>query len=218
MSLDTRTSTPVAAAKGVLFIVSAPSGAGKTTLVNALLEHEPNLLVCVSHTTREKRPNERDGVNYHFVDTRTFKRMIAENAFVEHAEVFGNLYGTAMSAVTRDLAAGRSVVLEIDWQGAAQIRQVFPQAVSIFILPPSLATLRARLQRRGQDDAAVIEARLAAARGEMAHWDEFDYLVVNDEFDAALREMRAITRGGPGRSVCPSAGVRALLDELLATQ
>ncbi len=216
MSCKRLPDTPAAAAEGVLFIVSAPSGAGKTTLVNALLEQERNLVVCVSHTTREKRPNEQDGVNYHFVDTSTFERMITENAFVEHAQVFGNFYGTAKSAVTGDLAAGRNVVLEIDWQGAAQIRCVFPQAVSIFILPPSLATLRARLHSRGQDTATVIDARLAAARGEMAHCKEFDYIVVNDEFATALQEMQAITRAKPGADGQPSVIVQALLDELLA--
>ncbi|MEE8079654.1 MAG: guanylate kinase [Pseudomonadales bacterium] len=213
MSPTKRAKAP--AAEGVLFIVSAPSGAGKTSLVNALLEHEQNMVVCVSHTTREMRPNEQNGVNYHFVDTSTFERMLSENAFFEHAEVFGNFYGTAKSAVKQDLAAGRNVVLEIDWQGAAQIRRVFPQAVSIFILPPSLATLRGRLHSRGQDEPAVIEARLAQARGDISHCKEFDYVVVNDEFDAALQEMRAIARATPGCRAQPSAVVQTLLDELL---
>lgn len=177
---------------GTLFTVSAPSGAGKTSLVKALIENTPDIQVSVSHTTRQRRPGELDGVNYHFVDVAAFTRMLEDNAFLEHAEVFGNYYGTSSAWVQEALAGGTDVVLEIDWQGAAQVRKLLPGTIGIFILPPSLETLRQRLDSRGQDDDVTKARRLAEAREEMSHFVEADYLVVNDSFDVALKELQAI--------------------------
>lgn len=179
-------------APGILFVVSAPSGAGKTSLVNGLLKQNARLSVSISHTTRPRRANEEDGVNYHFTDHTTFARMIEQAAFLEHAEVFGNYYGTSRAGVSEQLSTGCDLVLEIDWQGAEQVRHFHPDCVSIFILPPSQAALRTRLQSRGQDEPGVIETRLSEARGEMQHSVDFDYLVVNDDFDQALDELRCI--------------------------
>ena len=176
------------------------------------------MVVAVSHTTREKRPKETDAVNYHFVAPGVFQRMIKEDAFLEYAKVFDHLYGTSKVAVERDLGVGRDVLLEIDWQGARQVRAALPQAVSIFILPPSLASLRSRLRSRGQDDNAVIETRLAAARGEISHCDEYDYLVVNDDFSIALGEVRAITHAEHARHDHQRGRFKTLLDELMSTQ
>lgn len=178
--------------QGTLFVVSAPSGAGKTSLVNALVESTPDLHVSVSHTTRPQRPGEENGVNYHFVDKARFSAMLEDNAFLEHAEVFGNLYGTSMQSVTDQLNAGHDVILEIDWQGAEQIRRQAPQAVSIFILPPSREILRERLEGRGQDAEDVIQGRMAQAAEQISHHVEFDYLIINDEFNAALAELRCV--------------------------
>ena len=178
--------------QGTLFVVSAPSGAGKTSLVHALVESTPNLHVSVSHTTRPQRPGEENGVNYHFVDKARFSAMLNDNAFLEHAEVFGNLYGTSMQSVTDQLNAGHDVILEIDWQGAEQIRRQAPQAVSIFILPPSREVLRERLVGRGQDSEAVIQGRMAQATGQISHHVEFDYLIINDVFEVALAELRSV--------------------------
>jgi guanylate kinase len=208
-------STPTAAREGALFVVAAPSGAGKTSLVRAVLEHDPNLLVSVSHTTRPRRASERDGVNYHFVDVPTFEAMIEDAAFLEHARVFDNLYGTSGAWVDARLAEGRDVILEIDWQGAAQIRRQRPAARSIFIVPPSLATLEARLRGRGEDDDAVIARRLADAQEDMSHHVEFDYLVVNDAFDVAVDDLLSIFRAerlAVGRQNVTQA---ALLQDLL---
>ncbi len=205
----------MSARSGILFIVSAPSGAGKTSLVHALLASDDKLSVSVSHTTRPRRPSEVAGVNYHFIQRRTFTDMIAANAFLEHAEVFSNFYGTSRQAVQTELATGKDVILEIDWQGAALVRQTRPDAASIFIVPPSQAALRARLQTRAQDDPDVIESRLAEARGEMAHFHEFDYLVINDDFGTALLELSAIVLAERCRQ-SHSAGLnQRLLDELL---
>jgi guanylate kinase len=201
---------------GILFIVSAPSGAGKTSLVSALLKADGRLTVSISHTTRPRRPREADGTDYHFVDHATFERMIAQNAFIEHAEVFGNHYGTSRDSVAQALATGSDVVLEIDWQGAALMRQALPEVVSIFIVPPSQQALRQRLQERAQDDPAVIESRLAAARSEMQHHPEFDYLVINDDFDTALRELEAIVTAERCRETRRASRNRALLSALLA--
>jgi guanylate kinase len=202
---------------GILFIVSAPSGAGKTSLVAALLESEPRLTVSVSHTTRPRRPRETDGVNYHFVDPEEFQSMVEADAFLEHAEVFGNRYGTSHAAVAAALAGNRDVVLEIDWQGASLVRQAMPDAVSVFIVPPSADALRERLQQRAQDDPAVIESRLAEARGEMRHHLEFDYLVINDDFQIALDELKAIVLAErcrqPGRSKRQKTLIEALLTD-----
>ena len=177
---------------GTLYTISAPSGAGKTSLVKALIDATADIQVSVSHTTRPKRPGETDGVNYHFVDVDHFKAMLEENAFLEHARVFDNYYGTSARWVQDSLDRGTDVILEIDWQGAAQIRRLIPATVGVFILPPSLATLRQRLDNRGQDDDAIIARRLAEAREEMSHYVEADYLVVNDDFDTALKELQAI--------------------------
>lgn len=201
---------------GILFIVSAPSGAGKTSLVAALLEADPQLTVSTSHTTRPRRPREVAGVDYHFVDAATFEQMVAADAFIEHAEVFGNRYGTSRESVSEALSGGSDVVLEIDWQGAALVRQVLPNAVSIFIVPPSQQALRQRLLERAQDDPDVIEARLAAARSEMQHHGEFDYLVINDHFHTALMELKAIVTAERCREDRRAAKNRALLDALLA--
>ena len=183
-ALDKRSGLPI--------IVAAPSGAGKTTLVEALLHHDPNLVVSVSHTTRPCRPSETDGVNYHFVDPPTFAGMVADGAFLEHAEVFGNHYGTSKGALNAQLDQGRDVILEIDWQGARLVRKHYPQAISIFILPPSTAALTLRLQGRGQDDQAVITARTDQAHEDMAHYADFDYLLVNDDFSLAVEQLTSI--------------------------
>lgn len=203
-------------APGSLFVLSAPSGAGKTSLVRALLDADPGIEVSISHTTRRKRPNETDGVNYHFVTPETFERMRVEDAFLEHAEVFGHFYGTSSLWVAQRLAAGGDVILEIDWQGAEQIRDRMPEAVEIFILPPSLATLARRLTDRGQDDPEVIERRLKEARLEMSHHDQYDYLIVNDDFATALADLCAIVRAERLRrarqTVRLSPLIRSLLD------
>jgi guanylate kinase len=201
---------------GTLFIVSAPSGAGKTSLVAELLEGDPSLHLSISHTTRPRRPKEVAEVNYHFVDKATFEEMISAGAFLEHASVFGNYYGTSKAAVAEPLAAGRDVLLEIDWQGAALVRAVHPEAVSIFIVPPSPQALRERLQGRAQDDPEVIESRLAEAKTEMAHYHEFDYLVVNDHFAAAVEELRAIVLAERCRVSTRAARNSELMKALLA--
>ncbi|MCL4150094.1 UNVERIFIED_CONTAM: hypothetical protein GTU68_026213 [Idotea baltica] len=178
--------------RGTLYTISAPSGAGKTSLVNALITSVEYIRVSVSHTTRTMRPGEEDGINYHFVDEATFITMINNSAFLEHAKVFKHYYGTAQTWVEDILASGEDVILEIDWQGAEQIRRLQPMCISIFILPPSPKALEQRLTERGQDDQAVIEHRLAEAQEEMSHFVEADYLIINDEFDTALSELRAI--------------------------
>ncbi len=177
---------------GQLFIVSAPSGAGKTSLVARLLEREPTVTVSISHTTRPMRPGEEDGVNYFFVSREEFTEKVNAAGFLEYAEVFGNLYGTSEEWVDRQLAEGFDVILEIDWQGAQQVRRQRPDVRSIFILPPSIEALRDRLNSRGQDNSDVIQRRLREAAEEISHFNEFDYLVVNDEFDHAVDQLRAI--------------------------
>lgn len=177
---------------GSLLVVSAPSGAGKSSLVKALVEAMPEVGVSISHTTRPMRSGEVNGVHYHFVDDAIFQSMVEEGAFVEHAEVFGNSYGTARSSVEMPLHQGRDLILEIDWQGARQVKAMFPEALSVFIVPPGIESLRQRLEARGQDDAEVIELRMAEARAEMSHWREFDYLVVNDDFAKALEALRCL--------------------------
>lgn len=179
-------------APGNLFVVAAPSGAGKSTLVKALLELDPRLAVSVSHTTRAPRGQELEGREYHFIDEPAFRDMVMHNAFFEWAEVHGHLYGTSRSAVERRLAAGEDVVLEIDWQGALQIKRLFPGAALIFILPPSWSELLRRLERRGEDPAQVIDTRMANAREEVAQAQHFDYVVINAVFDTALADLQAI--------------------------
>lgn len=179
---------------GSLFIVSAPSGAGKSSLVRALIEGDPQLRLSISYTTRPPRPGEQDGVHYHFVTRETFLDMLGQGAFLESAEVYGNYYGTSQPWIEAQMAQGHDVLLEIDWQGAAQVRRLMPSAIGIYILPPSLAELERRLRNRGQDSPEVIARRLAAAREDMTHALEYDYLVVNDRFELALADLRAIVR------------------------
>lgn len=179
-------------ATGTLYIVAAPSGAGKTSLVKSLVETTSDVVVSISHTTRPLRPGEQDGVHYHFIPLPSFETMIAQGAFLEHAQVFGNRYGTSRAAVLAKLQAGLDVILEIDWQGAQQVRKQLPDSPSIFILPPSRDALRQRLAGRGQDSPEVIERRMAAALDELSHYVEFDYLVINDQFETALTELSAI--------------------------
>ena len=180
---------------GQLFVVSAPSGAGKTSLVRALIESSPAIGVAVSHTTRAKRPEEIDGTNYHFITPGQFRQMADNAEFLEWATVFGHLYGTSTEAVSQVLGAGKHLILEIDWQGAAQVRQKIPGTQSVFIFPPSLKSLRERLQNRAQDDEETVETRMAAAFEELSHWQEFDYLIVNDDFDTALSELKSVIEG-----------------------
>lgn len=177
---------------GTLYIIAAPSGAGKTSLVKALVESTPGVEVSVSHTTRAPRPGERDGVNYHFVDIPRFETLIQQGVFFEYAQVFDHYYGTSRDYVLARLAAGADVILEIDWQGAQQIRRVLPDCQSVFILPSSREVLRQRLVRRGQDSPEVIERRMSDAVQEMSHYHEFDYVVINDDFHSALEALRAV--------------------------
>jgi guanylate kinase len=202
--------------EGTLYIVSAPSGAGKTSLLKALVERDPRIRVSISHTTRAMRPGEVDGVDYHFVDVDLFARMIGEGAFLEHAQVFGNFYGTSEQAVRDVLSTGDDVVLEIDWQGARQVRRRFPGAVSVFILPPTPEALRERLTGRGQDSAEVIERRMADARSEMEHYPEYDYLVINDRFEQALDELEAVVVSQRLRGEAQARRLGAQLSALLA--
>lgn len=177
---------------GNLYVIAAPSGAGKTTLVKALVESTVGITVSISYTTRPKRPNEVEGINYYFLDKSTFQRLIDHGDFLEYATIFDNFYGTSKSWVEQTLAKGIDVILEIDWQGHQQIKRLFPNAVSIFILPPSLAHLRERLINRNQDSAAVIAERLADAQVTVQYAREFDYIIVNDAFDHALSELKII--------------------------
>lgn len=202
--------------RGRLYTVSAPSGAGKTSLVKALIESSQRVHVSVSHTTRQKRPGEEDGVNYHFVDHATFETMLEQHAFLEHAEVFGNYYGTSRVWVEDTLARGDDVILEIDWQGAEQIAGLMPEAISIFILPPSRAALRERLTTRGQDDQAVIDQRMAEAVSEMSHYQLADFLVINDTFDVALDDLKAILRSQRLTRTSQQVQYQSLLQDLLS--
>ncbi len=205
-----------AARRGNLFVVAAPSGAGKTSLVRALLEREPGLRFSVSYTTRKQRPNEVHGRDYFFVDRAGFEAMVARNEFLEHAQVFDNHYGTALGQVEASLAAGQDLILEIDWQGAQQIRAKLSECRTIFILPPSRAELERRLRGRGTDAEEVIQRRLRDAAADMTHWAEFDYVVVNDEFGQALGELLAIVRGSGEASRRERDGVEDLARSLTA--
>lgn len=180
--------------RGRLFIVAAPSGAGKSTLIDALLRQDPTLKLSVSYTTRPPRPGERSGREYHFVDEKTFAEMQARGEFLESAEVHGYRYGTSRSVIRDILDRGEDLLLEIDWQGAQQVRRLIPQAVGIFILPPSIEELERRMRARGQDSEEVIRRRLANAREELAHAGEFQYAIINNNFDAALQDLKAIIR------------------------
>ncbi|MDV6343225.1 guanylate kinase [Nitrosomonas sp. Is37] len=177
-----------------LFIISAPSGAGKTSLIKALLQARIGLNLSISHTTRQPRPNEINGQDYFFIDRDTFNQMLERGEFLESAEVYGNLYGTSQHWVKETMESGQDVLMEIDCQGAQQVRQIFPEAVSIFILPPSLASLEARLRQRGQDDPETIARRLKAAREEISQVNKFDYVVINNELDEAFKDICCIIR------------------------
>ncbi|MBN8479661.1 MAG: guanylate kinase [Burkholderiales bacterium] len=181
-------------ASGCLFVIAAPSGGGKTSLVNALLEREPGIRLSVSYTTRAPRPGEEDGVHYHFVDVPRFMALKDAGEFLEHAHVHGNWYGTSATWLRDEVQQGRDVLLEIDWQGAAQVRRLIPDSISIFILPPSIALLRERLTKRGQDRPEVIESRLKAAREEMRHAADFDYVIMNQDFARAVDDLSVIVR------------------------
>lgn len=200
---------------GTLYIVSAPSGGGKTSLVRALRESEAGMVVSVSHTTRRRRPSERSGVDYHFVDRAAFKRMAAAGEFLEYARVYDQYYATAHAAVAQELANGRDVLLDIDWQGARQVRAAMPEAVSIFLLPPSRAELERRLRGRAQDSDVVIAARMQAAVEEMTHYVEYDYLVINDHFEQALADLRAIVRAQRLRCTVQAQRWARVVSELL---
>jgi len=200
---------------GTLFTISAPSGAGKTSLVKALVQRDTTLRVSVSHTTRAMRPGEENGVNYHFVEEQSFRAMLERSEFLEHAQVFGNLYGTSQVWVEQQLLAGTDVILEIDWQGAQQVKRLMPETRSIFILPPSRATLAQRLTARGQDDQNIIAARMAEAVEEMSHYVEGDYLVVNQDFDTALDQLQAIIDSQRLRTSRQQVELAQLLQDLL---
>ncbi|WP_353573263.1 guanylate kinase [Candidatus Albibeggiatoa sp. nov. BB20] len=202
--------------QGHLYIISAPSGTGKTSLVKALLADTENLKVSVSHTTRPSREGEVHGVNYYFVDTAEFEAMLTENTFLEHASVFGNYYGTSKTWVESQLQQGIDIILEIDWQGAEKVRQLMPDAIGIFILPPSKQALSQRLYGRGKDNDEVIQRRLQAAIDEMRHCHEFDYLVVNDDFDHALQELQAIILSHRLKQSVQKNNLSELLQNLLA--
>ncbi len=201
---------------GTLYIVSAPSGAGKTSLVNQLSASMSDVAVSISHTTRPPRPGEQDGDHYHFTSPTVFEAMIAEGAFLEYAEVFGNYYGTSRVETEAKLAAGLDLILEIDWQGARQVRSLLPDSLSIFILPPSREALRHRLSNRAQDHPEVIDRRMASSLDELSHYAEFDYLVINDDFTVALDALRAILIGNRQRRAIQQERQCKLLQALLS--
>lgn len=199
--------------KGTLFIFSAPSGAGKSSLAKALVESSPDIAVSVSHTTRDARPGEEHGIDYFFVSTDEFRDMVEAGAFLEHAQVFDNFYGTSRKAVEDLLEQGKHVILDIDWQGARAIKAKMRDACGIFILPPSREELENRLRGRGQDSEEVIARRMRDAVSEMSHYNEFDYVVVNDDFDAALADLRAIVAGEPEAARPVNIDIDALFRE-----
>ncbi len=199
---------------GSLFVVTAPSGAGKTTLVHALLNINPQINLSVSYTTRQPRAGEVDGKDYHFVSRSQFLEMAARGEFLESAEVYGNLYGTSQIWITQEIAKGQDILLEIDWQGAEQVRKLFPQCLSIFILPPSLEALEQRLTGRGKDNAEVIAKRLAAAHEDVSHVAEFDYVIINDNLNEALRELNAVVLAARLRGSRQLARHQQLINQL----
>ncbi len=205
--------------QGNLYILSAPSGAGKSSLISALLAQDTqnNMMVSISHTTRQPRPGEENGVHYYFVETAEFENLIEQGAFLEYAKVFGgNYYGTSLPAIEKNLAAGIDVFLDIDWQGAQQIREKVPSVKSIFILPPSLAELEHRLIGRGQDSAEVIAERMSKAMNEISHYDEYDYVIINDNFEQALSDLQGILRAEKLTLTYQQRENKALINELLA--
>jgi guanylate kinase len=203
------------AKRGKLYVIAAPSGAGKTSLLQALMRRRPGVEFSVSCTTRRPRPGETDGKDYHFISREEFERLKAAGEFIEHANVFGNLYGTRRSVVEAALAAGRDLILEIDWQGAQQVRERLPEAVQVFILPPSRAELETRLRKRGSDHEDAIARRLKESALEMSHWREFDHVIVNREFEQALAELEAIFEGRGEASSSQRRELAALTRELL---
>lgn len=206
------------ACKGNLIIVAAPSGGGKTSLVKKLLGTLTQIEVSISHTTRLMRPGETEGVDYFFVNESQFLKMIDERAFIEHAQVFNHYYGTSIGQIETRLACGIDVVLDIDWQGAQQIKSLFPEAISVFVVPPSLTMLRARLLARGQDHEEVVNNRMHQAQDELGHFSEFDYLVVNDDFDKAADELRTIVIANRLKMGKQRIRQRKLLSFLLSSQ
>lgn len=199
---------------GSLFVVAAPSGAGKSTLVNALLAQEPGIQLSISTTTRAPRPGEQNGREYHFTTAEDFVARAATGEFLEWAEVHGNYYGTSRIMVEKEMKTGTDILLEIDWQGARQVRKQFPQAAGIFILPPSIAALEERLHKRGQDEPHIIARRLLAAGGEIAHAPEFEYVIINEQFNVALSEMSAIVRATRSRFAQQAARNASLFAQL----
>jgi guanylate kinase len=202
--------------RGKLFVIAAPSGAGKTSLVRALMQLRPTLRFSISYTTRKQRPNERHSHDYFFVDKTEFERMVAAGDFLEHARVFDNYYGTSRKQVEQLLDEGQDVLLEIDWQGAQQIRRALPECRSIFVLPPSREALEQRLRGRGTDSDEVIARRLRDSLADLSHWNEFDYIVVNDDFDRATQDLQAIVTGQGEHLRRDHAQLRELLARLLA--
>jgi guanylate kinase len=206
---------PATRPRGRLVVVSAPSGAGKTSLVHAAIERDRQTRLSVSHTTRAARPREIEGRDYFFVDPTQFAHMVDQDEFLEHARVFDNFYGTSRAQVETLLAAGHNVILEIDWQGARQVRTRLPEAVTVFILPPSRAELERRLRGRGTDSEAIVARRLADSVGDMSHWDEFGYVIVNDDFETALADLLAVIRGKGERSRADRPGLSKFVHDLL---
>lgn len=202
--------------KGNLFILSAPSGAGKSTLYKALLKQDENVRISISHTTRAAREGEEDGREYYFTDVESFLDMIADDAFFEHAQVFDNYYGTSKASVFEMLEQGIDVILEIDWQGARQVRQLYPEAIGIFILPPSLSSLEERLKKRATDTEDVIQRRMAKAVDEMSHYNEYEFVIVNDDFDAALSQMSSIFMAMRAKTLVIEQKNSNLINDLLS--
>jgi len=201
--------------RGRLFVIAAPSGAGKTSLVKALLQRKPELHVSISYTTRKMRPTEEDGREYHFISVADFRQLVDQGLLLEYAQVFDNHYGTGRRPVETELAQGNNVVLEIDWQGAQQVRRALPECVTIFILPPSRQSLEERLRNRRTDSEEVIARRLRDAVGDMSHWSEFDYVVVNDDFEKAANDLVSIIEGRGEKLDARRSELQGLLAELL---